>query len=194
MPNTFSSFYAESKYEADKLLFTNETFKTIALRPRFVLGKGDQQIVPRMLRYMKKGFYPLVGNGYQKIDVTNVSNVCQAVDLCLKAPENAWGEIYNISNGSPIRFLDFIHQLSHRNSKPIKIYCIPKKIVNLFAFFFQQIEKNTGSYKEQWLHPLEVGVMTQSMSLNISKAKSKLGYQPESDFKKAIEEYFSLIL
>ena len=191
LPKAFSSFYAESKYEADRILFENKGFRTIALRPRFVLGKGDQQIVPRMLRFMNKGFYPLVGDGKQKIDVTNISNVCQAVEISLNAPESAWGEVYNISNGSPIRFLDLIQELKKRILKPVKIFLIPKKLTSVFAFLFRQIEKSTGFYKDQWLHPLEVGVMTQSMSLNIDKAKNKLGYFPESDFKKALEEYLS---
>ncbi|MEZ4813659.1 MAG: NAD(P)-dependent oxidoreductase [Bdellovibrionota bacterium] len=192
LPKTLSSHYAESKLAADLYLLSQKNLNTTILRPRFVLGRGDQQILPRILRYMKKGYYPLIGTGLQKIDVTNITNLCQAVEKALLVNSTLSGEVYNVSNGEPITLLELIEEIKLHCGAPVKTIKIPKTIALFAAKVFEGLHALGVAPQNFWLHPLEVAVMTQDMTLNVDKIKRDLGYVPEKNFRSAIAEYFEI--
>lgn len=173
--------YGKTKLMAEKELLDREKegFKTIILRPRAVYGKYDQNIVSRFLRLSEKKKLPLINGGRAVVDITYAENLAAAVKKCFSAPDDAWNEVYNISNGSPVTVKEWISQVLEifdRSFKPVdvtegkaKSIATRNELMRMFPF---------GNKKPE-LTGFSVQYMGKSMTLSIEKAKQRLKYVPE---------------
>jgi nucleoside-diphosphate-sugar epimerase len=109
--------------EREVLAANSDSLRTVALRPHLVLGKGDRNLVPRLLASARSGRLRIVGNGENRVDFTHVEN---AVDAHLLAeagletegpstgsagPSTSSGQAYFITNGEPVKLWDWINSL-----------------------------------------------------------------------------------
>jgi nucleoside-diphosphate-sugar epimerase len=99
LPKPINS-YSYSKREAEKLV-QSSGIPYIILRPRALIGRGDKVIMPRILRAHSEGRLMRMGDESNRVDITPVSNVVDAIILALDAENKAVNQIYNISNGRP---------------------------------------------------------------------------------------------
>lgn len=183
----FANAYAKSKYQAENIVktLTEGKMEYSILRPRGIIGKGDISILPRVLRVMRKGWFPLLRNGGAQVDLTHVKNVANAAYLAA-VRKAARGEIFNVSNGQPITVLSLLESLADKTEKKVQFIGINylflfslSKLVELIAYGLHFPEPMLTSYG--------VGLLHYSQTLDISKAKSILGYRPEFSIKDAIE-------
>ena len=58
--------------------------------------------MPRLIRAYQEGRLKIIGSGENRVDLTPVSNVVDAILLALQAPEQVCGKAYNITNTEPI--------------------------------------------------------------------------------------------
>ena len=107
--------------------------------------------------------------------------------LALKAPAEACGEAYNITNGDPVNFWAFLDEVMVRvglgpirGAVPYRLAAFNGLIVEgLFAF----ADRAPG------LSRLSAAVLSSSMTLDIEKARSRLGYQPRQTNSDMLEEF-----
>lgn len=89
--------------------------KTVALRPHLIWGKGDPNLVPRVLDRARAGKLRIVGDGQNRVDLTHVENVVDAhllAEIHLDSEENnPGGKAYFISNDEPVLLWDWINDL-----------------------------------------------------------------------------------
>jgi nucleoside-diphosphate-sugar epimerase len=193
IPQKFSNAYARSKYEAEQLVqsYHAEEFLTVSLRPRAVIGAGDENIMPRLLRLREKGTLFQIGDGGNVIDVTTVGNLSDAIFLCLSAPKAAMGGSYNITNGEPILFWDFVDQVLNQAGLALKKRHLPYLPVMTAAVLVELYSRLSGQKEEPALLPISVGITTFSMTLDITRAREKLGYSPKHSTQDGIREFFA---
>jgi nucleoside-diphosphate-sugar epimerase len=193
LPPKFSNAYAKTKYEAELMVrsYHSSGLNTVSLRPRSVIGDGDRNILPRLLRLHQEGRLFQVGKGDNIVDITCIGNLIDAVSLCLNAPENAMGETYNITNGTPERFWSFVEEVLQTAGMSIKRKTIPYRPLMFVAKVNEILNRIVRSKSEPALLPITVGIMSFSMTLDISKARQKLGYAPRYSTSDGIKEYFS---
>src|SRR5262249_4414951 len=57
VPPRFSNAYAQTKFEAERLMssYHSPQLETVSLRPRSVIGRGDQNVLPRLVRLQQTG-------------------------------------------------------------------------------------------------------------------------------------------
>jgi nucleoside-diphosphate-sugar epimerase len=165
--------------ERDLLELEKEGFKTIVLRPRAVYGKYDQNIVSRFLRLAEKKNLPLINGGQALVDITYAGNLVSAVRNCFSAPDNAWNETYNISNGSPITVKEWICELLEVFDRPFKPEDVPEPVAKRIAAINELVSMLPFGNKKPELTRFSVEYMGRSMTLSIDKAKQKLNYIPE---------------
>ncbi len=77
--------YCESKAEAERLCLSAEGLSTIAIRPRFVWGPGDETILPQIARAVASGAYFWIGGGERRTSTTHVHNLVHGLLLALDA-------------------------------------------------------------------------------------------------------------
>ena len=93
--------YAKTKRAAERIV-QNSGIPHVILRPRALIGRGDTVILPRVIRAHAEGRLRRMGSQKNKVDLTPVSNVVDAICLGLNARPEGLNQIYNISNGDPI--------------------------------------------------------------------------------------------
>ncbi len=111
------SAYAESKAQAERLVLAanDRDLATVALRPHLIIGPGDRQMLPRVVRRAARGRLRIVGDGRNRVDLTYVDNAAwahlDAVDALAASSAPPAGRAYFISNGQPVVLWDWLNQL-----------------------------------------------------------------------------------
>jgi nucleoside-diphosphate-sugar epimerase len=171
------------------LALTREGFKVIIFRPRAIYGRYDNTIIPRILRLAEKKRMPVFNRGRALIDITYVDNFVDAVSSSLSAGDNAWNEVYNISNGDPITVNDWFAQLLEIFNRPYRPKNIPEPVAYTMAGIMELISYLPFVNREPPLTRYTVGYLGKTMTMNIEKARRKLGYRPRISNQQGFENY-----
>lgn len=150
--------------EYGKLYYKLYGLDTYGLRYFNVFGRRQDPngayaaVIPKFIKQLLDGETPTInGDGKQSRDFTYIENVIEAnLKACL-APHEAAGEAYNIAYGGREYLLDIYYDLC----------------------------KALGIEREPDFGPDRPGDIKHS-NADISKAKEKLGYDPDYDFAKGI--------
>lgn len=192
LPRQFSNAYAHTKYEAEVIIQSAHAanLQTVSLRPRSVIGRGDRNVLPRLMRLQQTGNLVQVGDGHNVVDITTIGNLIHAVELCLTAEPSALGQVYNISNGQPERFWDFVDQVLAAARLPNKRKHLPLAPVMAVARMNDWVSRLARRRSEPALLPIAVGIIAYSMTMDISKARRLLGYNLPFSTQDGINEFF----
>jgi nucleoside-diphosphate-sugar epimerase len=186
LPRKYINAYAETKRLAE-IELENAGIPYVILRPRALTGRGDTVIMPRLIRAYDEGRLKLIGDGENMADLTSVANVADAIVLALST-EKGINQTYNISNGAPVKLWDSIATVLDKLGKTPPSRRVPFGIVKIIAKVME-IKSKMTNMKEPALTVYGVGILAKSMTMDISKAKNLLGYQPNVTTEEAIEEF-----
>lgn len=117
-------------------------------------------VIPKFIKQLLNGEQPVInGDGSQSRDFTYIENVIEAnLKACL-APHEAAGQAFNIAYGSREYLIDIYHVLT----------------------------KALGKDVEPRFGPVRAGDIKHS-NADITKARTILGYNPEYDFERGLNE------
>lgn len=139
---------------------------TYGLRYFNVFGKRQDSngayaaVIPKFIKQLLNGEIPTIhGDGKQSRDFTYIENVIEANLKACQAGSDVAGQAFNIAYGGRENLIDIFYHLAHALEK--------------------DVDPNFG--------PERVGDIKHS-NADISKARKLLGYEPEWDFEKGIEE------
>lgn len=189
LPTSFVNEYARTKFEAE-LLLRNSTIPFVILRPRAIIGRGDSIIMPRLINAFDKGRLKIIGGGNNRVDLTSVANVADAIILSIKAEGNALNEAYNITNGEPVLLWQCIATVLQELGRELQPRKIPFFIVDTVARLMELSSRLTD-HKEPTLTRYGVGTLARSFTLDISKAKELIGYSPSMNTEDAMHEFIN---
>lgn len=187
LPSKFVNAYATTKRLAE-IKLENAALPYVILRPRALTGRGDTVIMPRLIRAFDEGKLKIIGDGRNRVDLTSVSNVVDAIILGTKAEGEALNETYNISNGEPVLLWDKIELVLKKMDRKLPSKKIPHTIVHCVSSLMEFKAKLTDN-KEPALTKYGVGTLSKSFTMDISKAKELLGYSPKINTDEAIIEF-----
>ncbi len=181
--------YTESKLQAEKYieLAKHKGLETFILRPKALFGPGDNVLVPRILKVLKKGGVPRFFNHDILIDVTYVENVAYAIALAIDADKKYSGSRYNITNGEPLPLHTVIQMLLKEMGYVYKERKIPYTLAKIFAYLSEKMAIITR--KEPAFTQYSVGALAFSQTLSIKKARKELGYRPIISIKEGTIRY-----
>jgi nucleoside-diphosphate-sugar epimerase len=182
----FVNAYAQSKYEAEKLVLASDIDVTI-IRPRGIFGEYDTVLIPRLEKIANKGFLPIIKDRNALIDVTYVGNVVYAMYLCAtkKIPDKS---IFNISNDEPIQINKLFMLVMKYLDKEVKYRTFRYRTLMRIASTLEVFSKLTRG-KEPMLTKYGVGLIAHDQTLDIQKAKNILGYKPQYTIEEGLERY-----
>jgi len=191
LPAKMTTHYSKTKLmaEADIMAHQQDGFKFIIFRPRAVYGRYDNIIVPRILKFSEQKNLPLINNGQAMVDITYIDNFVEAVKKALSAPNSAWNEIYNVSNGNPITIKDWFSQVLKVFDRPFKPKNIPESTAKTLAIFMELVGSLPFLNLKPAMTRFSVGYIAKSMTMNINKAKEKLQYFPPIANRESFEKF-----
>ena len=174
------SHYAKTKLLAEQEIDNAhaEGLPVVSIRPRALFGPGDTVLFPRLIPRLQSGKLPVLGDGQNIIDLTYIDNVVDALLLCAESPSNTLGKKYNISNDEPIKLWELVRLLCKELGIAPPQRTIPQSLAYGAAFMLETASALSSDKPEPMLTRLTVSMMSNSTTLNISAAKTELGYRP----------------
>lgn len=195
LPEHFPSHYARTKYEAECLVLAADNvsaMRTTALRPRAIYGTGDRSLMPRLLQAIKRGRVPMIGCGKSLIDITHVSDAARAMALA-GFEDGASGEVFNITSGVAYRFSELLAAVCSLNgAAPREVHISYENAMRL-AKMLEFVHRVFMPQKEPVITCQAVASLGCSLTLDITKAKEKLGYIPAISIEDGIQDYVANI-
>jgi nucleoside-diphosphate-sugar epimerase len=178
IPETPVGPYAWSKALAEKLVSAADRpgFTCVALRPRWIWGKGDTTLMPRLLEAVQSGKFAWIDGGGALTSTCHVRNVCAGI-ACALAPD-APGGVYFLSDGEPISFRAFLESLLRAHGVEPPARRLPRWLALAAAGATEFAYARFTPSSTPPLTRTAVLLMAQQMTVNDSLARHVLKYRP----------------
>jgi len=180
--------YPATKAQAEQAVraASREGFETVALRPRFVWGKGDTTLLPEMVKTVEAGRFAWVGGGRNVTDTAHVDNVVEG--LVLAAEKGHPGEAYFVTDGEPVVFREFVTALLETQGVEPPDRSLPAWTAAPLARVCETAWKLLPLKGEPPMSTFRAWILTQECTIDISKARRELGYAPLVSHEQGLAE------
>jgi nucleoside-diphosphate-sugar epimerase len=170
--------YPATKAKAEQAVrrANREGFGTVALRPRFVWGKGDTTLLPEMVATVERGQFAWVGGGRNLTETTHVDNVVEG--LLLAAERGRPGEAYFVTDGKPVVFREFVTALLETQGVEPPDRSLPAWTAGPLARIAETAWRLLPLPGAPPMTSFRAWLLTQECTIDISKARKELGYAP----------------
>jgi len=180
--------YSRTKAEAERLALSlnAEDFAVIAVRPRFVWGRDDTTALPQLLAAARSGQLAWIDGGRYLSSSTHIANLCAGVDLALS--KGRGGEVYFITDGAPYEFRTLVSGLLAANGIAAPDKTVPRWLLHAMATVGDGLAELTGGRVTLPITRQVFATSAVEVSLDISKARTELGYQPVITIEQGLAE------
>jgi nucleoside-diphosphate-sugar epimerase len=170
--------YAASKARAEQRVraANGDGIETVVIRPRFVWGRGDTTLLPELIQLAESGRFRWIGGGAQLSDTTNVENTVEGLWLgATKAPP---GGVYFVTDGEPVVFREFVTSWLGTQGVSAPDKNVPTAVADAAAIVSERVWRLLRRPGSPPLTRLAVWVSSKECTLDTTRARRELGYQP----------------
>ena len=178
----FLTAYARTKAEAEQVLAADGR-PVVILRPHAVYGPGDTTLLPRVLAARRLGVFPLPGNGRNRISVTFVLNLAQAVQLALEGACSSG--VFNIADEEEPAIDDMLRTMLRRHGVSDRLLHVPRVAARSLAAVNETVWRLARISGEPRLTRYAVASLAEPFTLDLTRARTQLGYAPRWTFRDA---------
>lgn len=172
------ALYSASKARAEALLLEadGDGLETVVIRPRFVWGRGDTTLLPRMVETVKSRRFAWIGGGRHRTSITHVDNVVQG--LVLAADDATPGRPYFVTDGDPVVFREFVTDLLATQGVQAPDRSIPPGVARVVAGGGERLWRLLPLPGEPPLTRFAYWISALDTVLDDSRARADFGYAP----------------
>jgi nucleoside-diphosphate-sugar epimerase len=172
------ALYSSTKAQAEQLVrsASRQGFETVVVRPRFVWGRGDTTLLPRMVELTRKGRLAWVAGGGHLTATTHVDNTVEG--LVRAAERGHPGEAYFVTDGDPVVFREFVSELLRTQGVEPPTRSVPRALAVALASGGETAWRVLHLSGQPPLTRLAYWVSSQECTIRIDKARRDLGYNP----------------
>ncbi len=170
--------YPATKARAEQAVrgANRDGFETVAVRPRFVWGKGDTTLLPGMIETVEAGKWAWVGGGRNVTDTAHVDNVVEG--LLLAAAKGRPGESYFVTDGERVTFREFVTAMLETQGVEPPDRNLPAWTAAPMARICEAAWKLLPLKGDPPMTTFRSWLLTQECTIEIDKARDELGYTP----------------
>jgi nucleoside-diphosphate-sugar epimerase len=165
---------------------SRDGFETVAVRPRFVWGKGDTTLLPELVETVEKGQFAWIGGGKNITDTAHVDNVCEG--LVLASEKGRPGEAYFITDGERVVFREFVTAMLETQGVEAPSRSIPAWTAAPLAGICETAWKLLPLPGDPPMTKFRSWLLTQECTIRIDKARDELGYRPIVSHEQGLAE------
>ena len=183
LPQTFLNTYAATKAAAEQRVRTANAvdFATICLRPRAIVGPDDTVLLPRFLRLVDKGVFPLIRDGRALIELTDVRDVAAALILAEAKAPALGGQVFNISGGRAVSVKATVTALAEALGRRVRFVRLPYVPMRLAASGLEATARIWPGQPEPPLTVYSLCALAFSQTFDLDRARTQLGFTPRHD-------------
>ena len=177
LPANPNGFYPRSKGMAEQIVLAanGDGIETVVVRPRFIWGEGDTTLLPNLVEAAHKGWV-WFGGGRHRMSTCHVRNVCEGIRLALQ--RGGAGQVYFLTDGEPVLFRDFIGKLIRSQGVEPGERSAPMWVADMLAASGEAAWRMLKLHGEPPLTRTAVNLFFREVTVNDTKARRELGYQP----------------
>jgi nucleoside-diphosphate-sugar epimerase len=170
--------YSSSKAKAERLVrdANGDGLETVVVRPRFVWGRGDTTLLPAIAELVRSGSFRWIGGGRQLTDTAHVDNTVEG--LWLGATRAPPGGVYFVTDGEPVVFRDFLTRMLATQGLSVPDKSVPSAVAAAAAAGAERAWRLLRRPGPPPLTRFAVWVSSKECTLDISRARTELGYEP----------------
>jgi nucleoside-diphosphate-sugar epimerase len=119
--------YARSKRESERLVMDAHHAGRIwaaAVRPDVIYGPRDRQFVPRVARFLRRGFAPIIGGGRSTLAIVHAAHVADGA-IRAAGTDVAAGKAYNLANDFDVSVADFFRFAGEGLGASVRLVPVP---------------------------------------------------------------------
>ena len=177
------SWYAQTKAEAEEIVLNG--LSAVVLRLAAVYGPGMKGNYPRLVEALRRGFFPMIGNGHNRRTLVFIGDVCQAALLAAEHP-NAVGHIYNVTDGEVHTLREVIKAICEALGKRPPRIELPTGLVRPAFGLVEDGFRLLG--RRSPIGRSTVDKVIEDLAVSGDKVKQKLGFKPQYDLLKGWQE------
>jgi nucleoside-diphosphate-sugar epimerase len=182
-----AALYSSSKAKAEQLVRSaNVDLETVVVRPRFVWGRGDTTLLPALSEMVRSGRFRWVGGGRQLSATTHIDNTVEG--LWLAATKAPAGGVYFVTDGEPVVFREFVTELLGTQGVPAPDRNTPRPVARVAAAASERVWRLLRRPGNPPVTRLAYWLSAQECTIDISRARSELGYEPVRSRAEGMEE------
>jgi nucleoside-diphosphate-sugar epimerase len=153
--------------EAAVIAANSDGFETVAIRPRFIWGKGDTSLLPQLVEAVKRKRFGWIGGGHYLTSTCHVANVVEGA--LLAADKGKPGAIYFLTDGTPVEFRDFITRMLATQGVDAGTREVPRWLAKSLAAL-------TGWMANPPVTKSALALVGHEVTVVDAKARAELGY------------------
>ena len=183
-----TDFYARSKRQAEEVVWNiaGETgLSAVALRPCVVYGERDRVFLPRLIRALRFGVAPLIGDGDNTLTVIYAGNVAAAVQAAVERPDATGG--FNVTNDGNMTQREFLLAVGHAMGPRLRLFKIPVSAANALATSYHHIRRLTRPKCYAGVALGAARFMAADNPFRSDRARDLLGWQPSTSPTENVE-------
>jgi len=157
------------------------------LRPPYIYGPRDRQLLPRVLENLKAGQFRFIGSGASPMSLVYVGNLVEALVLAATHPDAA-GEVFLVTNGDEITRRRLVEIICEETGYPMPTAHVPAWLVRLACPVFEGLYALRRSAEPPLVNKMRLKFMATPLTYSIDKASRVLGYQPGGGTEERLRE------
>jgi len=185
-PINAADYYQQTKYEAEPVVaeFFKNGLKTVIIRPAAIYGPGDPERFQMIFKRVKKGVFPMFGNGETLYHPLYIDNLVDAFMLAME-PGKGDGQAYLIADEEYLSIKRLVQLTADALGVKVNIPHLP--LMPLIAAG-HVCEKACRPLKiNPPIFPRRVDWYRQNRAFDITKAKRDLGYDPKVGIEEGLQ-------
>jgi nucleoside-diphosphate-sugar epimerase len=164
----------------DRVLAANrDGLATVIVRPRFIWGAGDTNLLPKIAELVKRGRFAWIGGGRHLSSTCHVDNVVEGT--LLAAERGAPGGVYFLTDGEPVEFRAFLTEVLATYGAEPGDRNVPRWLARVVAAL-------TGWMKQPLVTRTAIALVGQEVTVVDAKARRELGYTSHMSRERGVAE------
>lgn len=176
-PINAADYYQQTKYEAEPIVkeYQHKGLETTILRPAAIYGPGDPERFFMIFKRVKKGMFPMFGNGQTLYHPLYIDHLVDAHVLAQEQGKGV-GEAYLIADEHYLEIETLVRKTAMALDVDVKIPHFPMAPVIVVGHICEKVCKPLKITPP--IFPRRVDWYRQNRAFSIDKAKHDLGYAP----------------
>jgi len=196
-PQQPRNIYGQSKLDAENLVIDSHRrhgLDAVVVRPPMIYGPGNTILCKRLFGIIRRGFYPLIGDGRALTEFCYVKN--QVHGIRLAADKGRAGEVYFISDARSYSIEEIVDTIARVMGVRVIKPRIPVPVALAMGWSFEMLAKVLRFYpfvipetgRPPFSRKTVAWTAESRLYCDISKARRELGYNPPFSLEDGVRE------
>jgi nucleoside-diphosphate-sugar epimerase len=174
--------YCATKAQAEQAVMAAHQaggLETAIVRPRLIWGRGDTTILPAVVAAIGAGRFRWIGGGRHLTATTHVDNAVEGLVRAAASPLS--GRVWFVTDGEAVVFREFITALVATQGVAPGDATVPARVARAAAATLEGTWRALHLKGTPPLTMTAVWLSSLEVTIDISRARRELGYQPVKD-------------